>query len=132
MKKVQCEYAGCSRSFASTHNLRRHVSATHLGIRRFECDTCYASFSSKQNLNVHKFRHRRTANWAEIPEGTHGEGEVEGIPKLTELLKTTKDADLRPYSKVLRVYAFPPSQDRPCLPKISNHPQAVQSLPPPF
>ena len=36
------------------------MASAHLGIRSFECDTCYATFSTKQNRNIHQFRHRRT------------------------------------------------------------------------
>lgn len=105
------------------------MASTHLGIRRFECDTCYASFSSKQNLNVHKFRHRRTENWESLPQGV---GEVESIPMLTDLVRMSKDADLRPYSKVVKLYPFPAIQGRICLPKLGSYPQGSQTLPPPL
>ena len=107
MKKVQCEYTNCGRFFASRHNLRRHVASHHMGIRRHECDICYASFTSKQNLNVHKYRHRRTETGMNIPPGVRGEGFVESIPKLTDLVFTTKDPDIRPFTTILRVYAYP-------------------------
>lgn len=42
-----------------------------------------------------------------IPPGVRGEGFVESIPKLTDLVFTTKDPDIRPFTTILRVYAYP-------------------------
>jgi hypothetical protein len=52
-----CTYEGCKKSYCSAFNLKRHVEASHLGIRKFNCEVCGKSLSSKQNYIDHQFTH---------------------------------------------------------------------------
>jgi len=96
------------------------VASAHLGIRSFECDTCYATFSTKQNRNIHQFRHRRTQLYPLPPPNTRLEGTISSIPKLTMLLLASTDPTLRPYCRLERIFAYPATQDRPVLPKLDG------------
>jgi len=122
--KVPCTYPGCTKQFASVPNCRRHVKTCHLGIRRHECEACFARFSSRQNLALHMYKHQRQA--MAVPAGTQAVGRVEVIPKLTTMVEQTKDPELRPFTKVMRIYPFPVTQEKPKLPKINKRRQ-IQS-----
>lgn len=52
-----CTYEACRKSYCSAFNLKRHVEAAHLGIRKFKCEICEKSLSSKQNYIDHQFTH---------------------------------------------------------------------------
>lgn len=62
------------------------------------------------------YRHRREA--IAIPLDVQPVGQVESIPLLTALVEKTNDPDLRPYTKVLRLYVYPIALELPTLPKI--------------
>lgn len=64
------------------------------------------------------FKHRRET--LEIPPNVVVVGQIESIPLLTSLVETTKDPDLRPFTKILRVYVYPIAVDFPMLPKIDG------------
>ena len=116
--KIQCSFADCRKQFASAPNLRRHIASFHLGVRHHECTFCLARFSSKQNLTIHLFRHRRPA--FAIPSNAQVVGRVQSIPLLTTMVKLTSDPDLRPYSKIIRLYPYPIGPESPTLPKIHS------------
>eukprot|EP00180_Rhodochaete_pulchella_P000051 Plantae.Rhodophyta-Rhodochaete_pulchella.ctg10330.p1 GENE.Plantae.Rhodophyta-Rhodochaete_pulchella.ctg10330~~Plantae.Rhodophyta-Rhodochaete_pulchella.ctg10330.p1 ORF type:complete len:462 (-),score=25.33 Plantae.Rhodophyta-Rhodochaete_pulchella.ctg10330:1234-2619(-) len=48
----------CSKRFAKHHNMQRHIAATHVGLRQFECEQCPATFTQAGNLK----RHRQTVH----------------------------------------------------------------------
>lgn len=123
--KVPCTYPGCTKQFASLPNCRRHVKTCHLGIKRHECEFCFARFSSRQNLTLHLYRHQRQT--MQVPADALAEGSVEEIPRLTSMVERTKDPDLRPFSKVIRIYPYPVTQERTKLPKISKRRQTQGS-----
>lgn len=128
--KACCSYPDCHKEFASAHNLRRHVVTFHLGQRRHECSVCLARFSSKQNLTIHMYRHRREAMI--IPANVQIVGRVEFIPLLTSMVEKSGDPDFRPYTKVLRLYVYPIALELPIIPKIGENPgmsEDVQPLP---
>ena len=56
-RKMHCEYPGCSKTYCSAFNLKRHVESTHQGLRKFKCLTCGKFLSSKQNLIDHQNIH---------------------------------------------------------------------------
>jgi uncharacterized Zn-finger protein len=56
-RKMHCEYPGCSKTYCSAFNLKRHVESTHQGLRKFKCTTCGKFLSSKQNLIDHQNIH---------------------------------------------------------------------------
>jgi len=116
--KVSCTYPDCRKQFASAHNLRRHVVTFHLGQRRHECSVCLDRFSSKQNLTIHMYRHRREV--IALPPNVQPVGQVESIPLLTTLVEKTTDPDLRPYTKVLRLYIYPIALKLSIIPKIDK------------
>lgn len=129
--KVPCTYPGCTKQFASLPNCRRHVKTCHLGIKRHECEFCFARFSSRQNLTLHMYRHQRQT--MQVPADALVEGNVEAIPRLTTMVELTKDPGLRPFSKVIRIYPYSITQERTKLPKISKRrqTQAASLLPSP-
>ncbi|CAG9324462.1 unnamed protein product [Blepharisma stoltei] len=53
----KCYYIWCDKSFNSKYNLKRHINALHLGIKRFECNMCGKKLVSKQNLSEHLYTH---------------------------------------------------------------------------
>lgn len=57
MKRLECEYAGCPKSYCSSFNLKRHIEIVHLGIKKFKCTVCGRFMSSKQNLIDHQHIH---------------------------------------------------------------------------
>ena len=54
---MYCEYPGCSKTYCSAFNLKRHIESTHQGLRKFKCLTCAKFLSSKQNLIDHQNIH---------------------------------------------------------------------------
>lgn len=57
MKRLECDYAGCPKSYCSSFNLKRHIEIVHLGIKKFRCNLCGKFMSSKQNLIDHEHIH---------------------------------------------------------------------------
>ncbi|OMJ67064.1 hypothetical protein SteCoe_35870 [Stentor coeruleus] len=56
-RRIKCDYDGCGRSYCSYFNLKRHIESSHLGLRKFKCDTCGRYLSSKQNYVDHQNIH---------------------------------------------------------------------------
>ncbi|OMJ88965.1 hypothetical protein SteCoe_8974 [Stentor coeruleus] len=56
-KSLHCEYEGCTRSYCSSFNLKRHIESSHYGLRKFKCPLCSKLLSSKQNLIDHQNIH---------------------------------------------------------------------------
>ena len=56
-KRIHCDYEGCTRSYCSTFNLKRHIESSHFGLRKFKCQLCGRQLSSKQNLIDHQNIH---------------------------------------------------------------------------
>ena len=129
--KVICTYRGCRKTFASIPNRRRHIKICHLNYKPHECEVCMAKFSSRQNLNTHMYRH--DTRKIEIPEDSQPVGSIESIPNLTTLVQTSTDVDIRPFTKILRIYPYPASSERKALPKINRQRQKQCKRPlPPF
>ncbi|TPX74934.1 hypothetical protein CcCBS67573_g03796 [Chytriomyces confervae] len=51
MMPFQCEH--CSRPFLRKHDLKRHITTTHLDKSKFECEACLKSFTRADALNRH-------------------------------------------------------------------------------
>lgn len=102
-----CKYPECSRVLSSKYNLNRHVETFHLKLKKFRCQICFKSLSSSQNLKEHMHLHRNTDFSPELPRSSHVVRDLE-IPKLTELVDKSMDADLRPFMKINRVYLCTP------------------------
>lgn len=56
-KRITCDYDGCTRSYCSSFNLKRHIESAHFGLRKFKCPMCPRLLSSKQNLLDHQNIH---------------------------------------------------------------------------
>ncbi|CAG9322797.1 unnamed protein product [Blepharisma stoltei] len=53
----ECKAPGCSSTYASETNLKRHIEAYHTESKKFQCNFCMKILSSKQNLKEHTFTH---------------------------------------------------------------------------
>lgn len=52
-----CYYPDCLKTYPTKYNLHRHISVSHLLIRKFECEQCGSRFACKQNLRDHQLIH---------------------------------------------------------------------------
>lgn len=55
--QFQCKFIGCTKSYSSKYNLRRHIESNHSKVKRFRCRKCGKYLSSKQNLQEHRYTH---------------------------------------------------------------------------
>lgn len=122
---MDCPYPTCSKRFSSKYSLERHYNAKHLKIRPHFCQFCFRSFASKQNRLTHEYVHRPTP-LESLPTQTSKplEAYVTQIEPLTQLLKASRDSDLRPFASVLKIYYWPEGRNKVQLPPI--HPTSQQ------
>lgn len=52
-----CAYQNCSKLYPNKYSLLRHIEIKHNKSRRFKCNTCKKTLSSKQALSEHSFIH---------------------------------------------------------------------------
>ncbi|OMJ87852.1 hypothetical protein SteCoe_10335 [Stentor coeruleus] len=106
---IKCTYSNCSKLLSSKYNLRRHIKFCHQGFRPFECSICYKRFSSKQNKIEHyRLQHSYSMKLAEENNVSDKMIKIDiEIPKLTILLRKSYDPDIRPLSKIERLYLYP-------------------------
>ena len=57
--QFECNFPGCESKFGTGFNLRRHIEARHLGIKRFACDICGLKLASKQTKEEHRYTHTK-------------------------------------------------------------------------
>ena len=55
--RYPCPHPGCSLSYASKYNVRRHLKVSHPDYHPFQCPTCSKVLSSKQNYKQHQHIH---------------------------------------------------------------------------
>ena len=54
----------CNKKFSSTSNMKLHIDAVHLGVKRYQCKLCHESFSHSNVLKSHSKRvHEGTASY---------------------------------------------------------------------
>ena len=51
--RYDCPIEGCSKSYSTRGNLKRHINGVHRNLRPFECDICGESFQQQTNLDDH-------------------------------------------------------------------------------
>ena len=125
---MECPHPHCRKLFASKYNLARHVQVTHQRIRQHFCQFCFKAFASKQNRVLHEYRHQRT-DTEQLPAGVVPSGEARSleIPRLSDMVRTSKDPDLRPFAKVVKVYCWPAKRATPAIPELEKHPNQVET-----
>ncbi|CAG9323749.1 unnamed protein product [Blepharisma stoltei] len=52
-----CYYQGCNNTYTTKFNLKHHIETIHLKTKKFICEICQKSLSSKQNYQNHKSIH---------------------------------------------------------------------------
>ena len=118
---LKCSREGCEKFLSSKYNLRRHIESCHNGIRPYQCAICFKKFSSKQNKREHiKLEHSYSKSNAQIPikNKLKASSEVIEVPNLSYLVQSSGDPDLRPYSKLQRVYMYSDLDQKIQLPEI--------------
>ena len=120
-----CSYPSCAKSLSTTYKLKLHIERCHLNIKRFRCKDCLKEFKSSDSLKRHTFKHRSAEVAADslVLPSDHREviiytDESFEIPKLTRMLRECQDPDLRPNSRVLRMYPFVHNATKEILPPI--------------
>ena len=72
-------------------------------IKNYQCEICFKSLSSSQNLRKHMFLHRSDQEEGNVTEAGEICRDIE-VPKLTDLLEHSKDPDLKPLLKIVKLY----------------------------
>ena len=131
-EQLKCNAPGCGKLLSSKYNLKRHIESCHLGSRPYECHFCYKCFSSKQNKREH-IRLKHSYGTVQDTEERNRRGIVSesiSIFRLSRLLSKSDDPDIRPFSKVERIYMYADLNENIEIPKISKDRQSVCELPP--
>ncbi|OMJ89040.1 hypothetical protein SteCoe_8860 [Stentor coeruleus] len=126
-----CTYPNCGKLLSSKYNLKRHIESCHLGSRPYECHICYKRFSSKQNKREHvRLEHSYSCDPNDVSSNaTKVKASTMEIPKLSTLLYSSADPDIRPFTKIQRVYLYSDLFDKVDLPVLSEERQAECKLP---
>lgn len=130
---IKCTYPNCRKLLSSKYNLKRHIEFCHQGLRPHECSICFKRFSSKQNKLEH-IRLEHSYSVLPVAENTVSDKIIRfdiKIPKLSVLLRRSYDPDIRPFSKIERIYLFPDESESIYLPGIGNK-QACEVVLPRF
>ena len=130
-QETQCNIAGCGKMLSSKYNLKRHIESCHNGIRPYECGVCYKRFSSKQNKREHvRLEHSYSMISVPLPQQeTRNSIDIIEIPTLSSMLRMSYDPDIRPLSKIERIYLYSDLGEKIELPCISESRQNQCTLP---
>ena len=130
-QQLKCKISGCGKMLSSKYNLKRHIESCHLGHRPYECHICYKCFSSKQNKREHvRLEHSYGMEQDAGARNKRGlVSQVINIPRLSKLLGKSEDPDIRPFSKVERIYMYADLNERVEIPQISQDRQSLCELP---
>lgn len=123
---LRCDYTGCGKILSSKYNLKRHIESCHYGYRPYECPVCFKRFSSKQNKREHvrlehNYSHEENIRAPLQPEDRNV---YIGVPKLTSMLLKSQDPDIRPLSRVERIYLYSEPMFPFSLSPVENEPQS--------
>lgn len=121
-ENIRCDYANCGKILNSRYLLKKHVDSCHFGVKPYECQICYKRFSSKQNKREHvRIEHSYSCEEQRFRVKTQ---EIINhdliVPKLSSLLYKSFDPDIRPYTKVEKIYLFSDLFDKIKLPEIAE------------
>lgn len=130
-QEMKCNFSNCGKILSSKYNLKRHIESCHNGIRPYECSICYKRFSSKQNKREHvRLEHSYSISNISVPDQSSLiSKDLIQIPKLSSMLCLSQDPDIRPLSKIERIYMYADLSDRIELPNISQSRQFSCTLP---
>lgn len=105
---VKCGYSGCGKLLSSKYNLKQHTDSCHNKTKPHICQICFKRFSSKLNKREHvRLIHSYSYDLAADSEIRPKEAPtLINIPMLTSLLHNSSDPDLRPFSKIEKLYLF--------------------------
>ena len=128
---LKCSYPNCGKLLSSKYNLKRHIESCHYGFRPYECNICYKKFSSKQNKREHiRLEHSYSSADANyMKAGNKINPEDMAIPNLSMLICNSVDPDIRPLSKVERIFLYADLSEKVELPVISSERQNSCLLP---
>ena len=130
-QEMKCNFPNCGKILSSKYNLKRHIESCHNGIRPYECSICYKRFSSKQNKREHvRLEHSYSISGSSVPKNSNSLARDSiSIPKLSSMLRVSQDPDIRPLSKIERIYLYADLADRIELPDISESRKYSCTLP---
>ena len=57
LRDFHCGFPGCQKSFPVLRSLTRHIKIVHENLRPYSCPDCESSFSTQDQLKVHKGVH---------------------------------------------------------------------------
>lgn len=131
LNPINCTYPSCRKLLSSKYNLKRHIEFCHQGVRPHECSICFKRFSSKQNKLEH-IRLEHSYSLHPVVESNMPDKIIKveiNLPKLSILLRKSYDPDLRPLSKIERIYFFPEGIDPIILPSLKSENDNTKLLP---
>ena len=131
-EEMRCEFPNCGKILSSKYNLKRHIESCHNGVRPYACSICYKKFSSKQNKREHvRLEHSYSLSSTALSSrlSVNSSTNIINIPKLSALLYISEDPDIRPLSKVERIYLYSDLCQQIDLPNISESRQSLCVLP---
>lgn len=128
---IRCEYGNCNKILTSRELLRKHLDSCHFQSKPHECQICFKRFSSKQNKREHvRIEHSYSSDHQSIHKNSNEPTNCEIlIPKLSSLLFQSSDPNIRPFTRVEKIYLFSDLFDKVKLPEIAENRQDQRRLP---
>ena len=106
MKSV-CPHESCGKAFTSDFNLQRHLKASHLKERPFQCPDCFLTFGYRHVLLHHRVKKHPAVPDFPLPSSLPTLSCPIQIPKLTHLLAGNPDPVLGCYVHINHIFMFP-------------------------
>jgi hypothetical protein len=127
----------CHPSFKSKHTAISSTfptqSSSYLpNSKPFECQVCFKKFSSKQNKREHiRLKHTYSSGQKHIPLISQNKKTSDLlIPKLSTLVLSSSDPDIRPFTRIQKIYLFSDLFESSELSEISETRKSFKELPP--
>jgi len=128
MKSV-CPHPECSKAFTSDFNLQRHLKASHLKERPFQCPDCFLTFGYRHVLLHHRLKKHPSPQFYPVPSYVQSLSSPLLIPKLTHLLQGHTDPVLGCYVHINRIFMFPVIEEEVCVPPLDPQRHKTGPLP---